>query len=121
MTDRPPFFLYFYYITNILQGFEGRCVLARTDLSFADAGLRLFQVGRAADPQVTAPRLSRHAGPRDRLVRRSQEQPRRPDHAPGDRRFASSRSESQIKGGDNDLVRPPPIPHRTHGGVIYQT
>lgn len=108
MDDRSPPFLYFHYITNILQGFLGCCVLAGADLSFASAGLRLFQVGRAADPQVTAPRLSRHAGPRDRLVRRSQEQPWRPDHAPGDRRFASSRSESQIERGDNDLVKPSP-------------
>ncbi len=31
-------------------------------------GLCLLQVWRAADPQVTAARLPRHAGPRDRLV-----------------------------------------------------
>lgn len=88
----------FSQITNILNYVIGKLrwysgFHKNTPCVCVSPGLCLLQVWRAADPQVTAARLPRHAGPRDRLVWWSQKQPRSSDHTSSNWCLTSSRSE----------------------------
>lgn len=62
----------FSQISYILHYVEDLCgiwdLIKKTLPVCVSPGLRFLQVWRAADPQVAAARLPRHAGPRDRLV-----------------------------------------------------